>query len=540
MSEPVVASEAKSDTGRAWQLRPYQMEALDAVGQGWEEYQRQLVVMPTGSGKTILFARAADDEAVAERRTLIVAHRDELLQQAQAKLLSSCGLNTVLEKADSRALDYFQGSLFSHAAANPKVVVGSVQTMQGKRLAQWPRDMFDLVIIDEAHHVLADGYRRVIDHFHEARLLGVTATPDRGDKRNLGSIFQNIAYEYPLLRAIQDKFLAPIRAQLLPVSIDLSAVRTSHGDYQAADLDDTIAPYLAQVARQVAEHRDGRKTLVFLPLVRTSQMFAELLCAEGVHARHVDGDSSDRKEILAAFERSDFECLCNSSLLLEGYDCPDIACVVCLRPTKSRGLYCQMIGRGTRIAPGKQDLLILDFLWQTTEHNLCVPASLIAKDEKEAQQIMGLVTCGGESIDIVEAQSEAKRQREESLRKALEAQSRKQKKVIDPIAFALALRDDVLEEYEPVMPWEYDKPSAKQLEVLTKFWFDAEKIACKGMASALLDRLFRRRELNLCSPKQASILARFGYDAATIGFQEASSLIDRIAANGWRRPAEEV
>ncbi|VUX15440.1 type I restriction enzyme EcoKI subunit R [Streptococcus pasteurianus] len=168
-------------------LRKYQEEAREAVQQEWEESRkRTLLVLPTGCGKTIVFSKIIEDRVRKGERVLVLAHRSELLEQASDKLKTATGLGTALEKAESTSI----GSWF-------RVVVGSVQTMQReKRLSQFPPDYFDTIVIDEAHHAISDGYQRVLQHFEDDDVLGVTATPDRGDKKNLGKFFDSLAYEY--------------------------------------------------------------------------------------------------------------------------------------------------------------------------------------------------------------------------------------------------------------------------------------------------------------------------------------------------------
>lgn len=512
-------------------MRPYQTDAIAAIDAGWNEYRRQLVAMPTGCGKTPVLAKVCEVEVLRGGRCMVIAHREELISQARDKIALFTGLDTGLE----------MGASIGHGLLQLPVTVASVQSLHSRRLAaHWEPASINLIVIDEAHHVLADSYRAVLDHFYGARVLGVTATPDRGDKKSLGAVFESIAYEYSLRQAIADGYLAPIKAQLIPLDIDLRSVRVVAGDYDTNDLDTAITPYLSAVADELVAHVGGRKTLVFLPLIRTSQLFASILQSRGLAARHIDGGSEDRADVLAAYARGDFQVLCNSALLLEGYDCPDISCVVCLRPTKSRALYCQCIGRGTRIAPGKTDLLILDFLWQTTKHNLCVPASLFAKSEADAKQTMDVIAAGGGQMDLIEADATATHEREESLRKQLEAQKRKNKRVIDPLEFALSLHDADLEEYEDVMPWQRQEASEKQVQVLTNFGFDVTRVKSRGHASALIDRVFARRKAGLCSPKQAKLLARFGYQSNDMTAATAKQLIDVLAANGWRRPSERV
>ena len=184
-------------------LRPYQQQARDAIHAEWENGRlRTLLVLPTGTGKTIVFASVAADQVRSGDRVLILAHRGELLEQAADKLKRSTGLVCSVEKAESTCLD----SWF-------RVTVGSVQTLQRPaRLERFPHDYFSTIIIDEAHHAITDGYRRILDHFAGAKVLGVTATPDRGDMRNLGEVFDSLAYEYRLTDAIREGYLCRILA----------------------------------------------------------------------------------------------------------------------------------------------------------------------------------------------------------------------------------------------------------------------------------------------------------------------------------------
>ena len=247
------------------ELRPYQKEAKDAILKSWEEFQRSLLVLPTGTGKTIVFSKVAEERTKAGK-VLIMAHREELLSQAADKIWKSCNIPCSLEKASSSCLGSWE-----------PITVGSVQTlMSEKRLSMFPPDYFKTVIVDEAHHAMSESYQRVLNHFHGAKVLGVTATPDRGDKKNLGQYFENLAYEYSLLDAVNDGYLCSLKAKTVPLQIDLNQVKVSQGDYQAGDLGDALAPYLEQIADVMTEYAD-RKTVVFLPLVATSQHFCELL-----------------------------------------------------------------------------------------------------------------------------------------------------------------------------------------------------------------------------------------------------------------------
>lgn len=354
------------------QLRPYQQEARKAIQKEWQEgKKRTLLVLPTGCGKTIVFSKVIEDRVRMGERVLVLAHRGELLDQASDKLEKSTGLKTAVEKAEKTSL----GSFF-------RVVVGSIQSMQReKRLSQFPPNYFDTIIIDEAHHCISDGYQRVLSHFEDSNVLGVTATPDRGDMRNLGTYFESLAYEYTLPAAIKEGFLSPIKALTIPLKLDLTAVKQQAGDFSSRDLGTALDPYLYQIADELVKHCSNRKTVVFLPLVKTSKKFRDILNERGFRAGEVNGDSKDRVEVLEDFENDKYNVLCNSMLLTEGWDCPSVDCIVVLRPTKVRSLYSQMVGRGTRLHEGKEELLLLDFLWHTERHELCHPAHLIASSD---------------------------------------------------------------------------------------------------------------------------------------------------------------
>ena len=318
-------------------LRPYQTEAVQAILSEWEGGRRKtLLVLPTGTGKTIVFSAVIADSVQRGWRVLVLAHRGELLEQAADKLRRSTGLMCATEKADETAA----GSWY-------RVVVGSVQTlMRPSRLERFGPGYFDAIVIDEAHHCLADSYQRVLEHFPEARVLGVTATPDRSDMRNLGQYFESLAYEYTLPKAIREGYLSPIRALTIPLELDISQVGVSAGDFKAGELGSALDPYLEQIAQEMKTACAGRRTVVFLPLVATSRKFRDMLETEGFRAAEVNGESQDRAEVIRDFAAGKYDVLCNSMLLTEGWDCPEVDCIVVLRPTKSRSLYCQMVGRG--------------------------------------------------------------------------------------------------------------------------------------------------------------------------------------------------
>ena len=511
-------------------LRPYQQQARDRIHAEWEAGRtRTLLVLPTGTGKTIVFASVAADQVRAGDRVLILAHRGELLEQAADKLQRSTGLVSAVEKAESTCLD----SWF-------RVVVGSVQTLQRTaRLERFPQDYFGTIIIDEAHHAITDGYRRILDYFDHAKVLGVTATPDRGDMRNLGEVFDSLAFEYKLTDAIKEGYLCKIMAQTIPLKLDITSVTMSGGDYAVGDLGTALDPYLEQIAAEMAQRCTGRKTVVFLPLIKTSQKFRDLLNAHGFRAAEVNGQSADRRQVLADFEADKYNVLCNSMLLTEGWDCPSVDCVVVLRPTKVRSLYSQMVGRGTRLSPGKTDLLLLDFLWMTDKHELCRPADLVCEDRTVARQMTENLAQTGCPEDIEEAAAQASEdvvaQREEALAKQLEEQRRKKAKLVDPLQYEMSIQAEDLAGYVPAFGWEAGPPSAEQSAALEKMGILPDAVESAGKASLLLDRLNKRRAEGLTTPKQIRVLERYGFQSVgTWSFDAAKHMIDRIAAQGWR------
>lgn len=493
--------------------RPYQSAFIAAVEGGWSQFKKQLGVAPTGSGKTIIFSWLAKRQHERDKgRTLILAHREELIDQAIAKLHSATGIFAEKEKAES------------YASRNAPVVVASVQTMQ-RRADTWPENHFKLVVVDECHHAIANSYQSVLSRFHDhANVLGVTATADRGDKKSLGSYFENIAYEIPLIELIKQEFLCPITIQSVPLKIDLSEVHSLAGDLDSGELGHVLEPYLGQIAQAIKKYAGIRKTLCFLPLIATSRKFVGCCAEAGISAEHVDGESSDRKEKLVAFARGDFQLLSNAMLLTEGYDCCPISCIVVLRPTRSRPLYAQMAGRGTRIADGKDNLLLLDFLWMHERHALVHPASLIAGTEEEAEEMTRLAEAKADALpddvaeslplDLMDLQGEVQTAREESLRKKLAAMVDRKERFISAEEFAIRHHVLAVAEFEPTMKWHSEPITEKQSLWLGKAGVNVDTVSGKGQASKILDVYFTARKLEPASAKQKWVMRSHGWVSA--------------------------
>ena len=514
------------------ELRPYQNEAVKAIFNQWNSgFKNTLLVLPTGTGKTVVFSKVVEEEVKDGSKALILAHRGELLDQASDKLKLASGLDSALEKAESTSI----GSPLN-------VTVASVQTLsQEKRLARFPRDYFKTIVVDEAHHSMSETYQRILQHFDAARVLGVTATRDRADQKNLGQFFDSKAYEYTMAQGIKDGWLSPIKAQMIPLQLDIHDVSITQGDYNAGQIGSALEPYLNQIALEMLKYCKDRKTVVFLPLVKTSQKFCDLLNLYGMRAVEVNGNSKDRDQILADFEAGEYDVLCNSMLLTEGWDCPSVDCIIVLRPTKVRSLYQQMVGRGLRIAPGKKDLLLLDFLWMTERHDLCRPSVLVSKDADIAERVNQKIVDSGAGIDLIFANESAEKdliaEREAALARELAAMRKRQLRLVDPIQYAFSIEAEDLARYQPTFVWEMGPVTEKQKDYLEKHGILADTIENCGLASLIIDKLKKRQMEGLATPKQIRYLESRGFrHVGTWSFDDATDMINRIASNNWFIP----
>lgn len=489
-------------------LRPYQEEAISAIQDRWNEWQRELLVLPTGCGKTVVFNTVAHNQP---GNVLILAHRDELIEQARDKYF--------------RMFGFLPGKIKAAETNIQRVTVGSVQTMMRRDYT----GLFQCVIVDEAHHSISDSYQSVLGQFPEAKVLGVTATPDRGDKKSLSRYYDGIAYEYGLKQAVSEGYLCNITARTVPLEIDMSDVKVSCGDFQVDSVAETLEPYLPKIAEAIQIYASARKTVIFCPLISIAQELAEMIPG----AREVNGMSADRKETLEWFDKAGpGSVLCNAMLLTEGWDCPSVDCVVVLRPTKIRSLYAQMIGRGTRISPGKENLLILDFLWLCKKHNLCKPAHLIADNEEDIANVNK--RSEEYEIDLFDAVTDAEEQRRSALAAALAQQKKKKSKLINPLDAFTILDDVELLDYEPLFAWEEAEATEAQVRALENWGFDADGIT-RGFACKIIGKMIKRRAEGKATIKQINLLRSKGYDPIDWTFEQASKKIGQLAAVNWQR-----
>lgn len=357
-------------------LRPYQQDAIDAVWRDWTGGEKAVAIeLPTGGGKTMVMGEAA--RRIRERggRTLIAVHREELIGQALRDLRLTLG--------PSARLGVVQGT--TKQTAGVEAAVGMVQTLStegGLRAVQ--RGGFASLLIDECHHAAAPTYRKVLAALPEAYTLGVSATLARSDKLALGEVFSKISYVKPIKEMIREGWLVRPRGRHVFIEgLDLRKVRRRSGDFAdgalASAMKDALAP--EAVARAWMEHAKGRPTIGFAPTVELAYLFTEAFRAQGVRSKAVHGDQSaagkaERAAAVAAFRAGEIDVLWNVGLFTEGFDVPEVSCVIMARPTSSAVLFTQCVGRGLRLAPGKTDCLVLDVVGVLGKHRLASLATL--------------------------------------------------------------------------------------------------------------------------------------------------------------------
>lgn len=454
-------------------LRPYQEEALDAIAEArGRGVRRMLVALPTGAGKTIVFS-----ELIRRRdggRALVLAHRDELLDQAGKKIRSaSPGVAVGMVKAERDEHDR-------------QVVVASVQTLsRPARLARLTMD-FSIVVVDEAHHAPAESYRRVlaaVGAFDPAGplVLGVTATAERGDGVALGSVFEEVVYSRSMLSLIREGFLTDLRGIRIGLDADFSKVRVSHGDLVDADVADALmaADAPSTIAAAYRQHAGARRGLVFLPTVAVAHAMAAALLDVGITAEAVDGTTPDaeRKAILGRLRSGATQVVANCAVLTEGFDESSLGCIVVARPTRSKPLWIQMVGRGARLHPGKSDCLVLDVVGVAARHDLVSLATLAGVDPEALER--GTVTAAL-------AEKRARKEQEEQERAA-------GRLVAAPVdLFAQRRRAAALD--DPNASWRSRPATEKQVAALERMRIRHDSDLTAGQASDLIAaRVARRR-----------------------------------------------
>lgn len=538
-------------------LRSYQQQALDATDSAFTRVRSVLDVLATGLGKTVLFSHVAKDY-MTRGRVLILAHREELLAQAGQKIHAIAGIRPDLEMADNRASTLFRSP----------VVLTSVQTQTAgtngyRRMHRFDPNEFSLLVVDEAHHAVSPSYRAVLDHYRqntELRVLGVTATPDRHDEEALGKVFEEVAFNYGIREGIDDGWLVDIRQQFVEVTgLDFSQCRTTAGDLNQRDLAAVMESekQLHGVVSATLDLCRGRRTLVFASGVSHGERMTEIFNRhEPGFARFVCGATEQRKRqsTIAKFRSGEFPCLVNVGIATEGFDVPDIAAVVLARPTKSRSLYSQMVGRGTRpdaaciqgvdapddrraaiASSSKPQLLVVDFVGNAGRHKLVHTSDILgdgySDDVVELAERLAKSRGTSRIREVLAEAEKLERMRhriqEAAQRFVVRGKAEYRTSNIDPFdVFELPKRNE--------RGWEVGKAATPyQVQYLTQLGVRAEKMSL-AQASQVIDEVIERSRLNLCTFKQARVLRQHGY-ATDVSKSEASKVIDGIAANGWRR-----
>lgn len=504
-------------------LRPYQQISISSVeAQFLGGTLRTLLVLPTGCGKTVVFAEIARREVARGGRVLVLAHRTELLDQAAQKL-AAVGVRATVEQGDRRA------------SATAPVVVASVQTLRGRRLEAYDRGAFALVIVDEAHHAIAASYRAILEHFATSRVLGVTATPDRSDGDALGKVFATTAHSYDMRTAIREGYLAKITARRVLVGdLDLSKVRTMRGDFDQGQLAELLTreKALHGVVTPLLELARDRRTLVFAVDVAHAHALAEVINRHRpASAIAVDGKAKpeDRAAAVSLFRAGKFQFLINCAIFTEGFDEPSVSCVAMARPTQSRGLYTQCIGRGTRLHPGKTDVLVLDFVG-ASRHPLIGPADALAGSLDEATRAEVERLLGGKQLEIEAVLAEAEAAAAQRARDAkLLAVVHYREREVDPWL------GDHLKPMDPNSPAAQAPATEAQLGAIKKAGLsDPPAGMTKGEASAILDAVATRRAKGLATIPQERLLLKLKLNTDGMTFARAQHLIGMAQTKGWK------
>jgi superfamily II DNA or RNA helicase len=528
-------------------LRYYQKEAVDSILKALKTHRSTLCVMATGLGKTQVFCELAK---IWPGNVLVLAHREELVIQAKKRMEMMTGEWVEMEKADRQSY-------------NARLVVGSVDSVKQKgRLERLGKDRFDLIIVDECHHYQARTYKRPLEYWGDAKLLGVTATPNRADKKKLGNIFESVAYNMNILQGVESGYLVPVKGkQIYLEEIDLSTVDKSGKDLNIKQLDDAMYKAVEGIVKETIKAEPNRQGIAFFPGVRSAQYAAERFNAlKPGSAMSVDGktDSDARTEIMDRFRRGDIQYLCNCMIATEGFDAPGVSMIILGRPTKSEGLYAQMVGRGTRVLPGvidgidgekyqslrktmisqsaKKDCVILDFVGNSGKHSLVSTVDIFAEGyPKEVVKIAKKIEDENPDKDMAEILDEAQKTLEEMQRVARIAKSKVIAKTreFDPFKVFNIRSSPMTEKYG-------GKPmSDKQRDFLLDNGVDKSSLAGmdSGRAKKLISTIYVRRKHRLATFGQMKTLKKYGIEKTNISKGRASNAIDYLASTGWGKYA---
>lgn len=512
--EPTPAPVEHGEDGPDLGLRVYQSAAREAVAREHKSVRSTLVVLPTGTGKSRLAGSVVWDHKRAGSKALILCPTVVLCQQMFTDM-RALGLRPAIEQAENKA------------DRSADVVVASVATMRGRRLESWNDEAFGIVIADECHRSTSDMYGDIFAHFSTAKLLGLTATPDRADGVSLGNVFETVAYEMSMLQAIRDGWLVRLEFKTARTNFDPKRLKTIAGEVDAGSVERELlrAGVLHDAANTLAELADGSRTVAFLPTVAASKAFMVELSARGVRAAHIDGTTPQtiRDQTFRAFVDGHISVLSNVAVLTEGWDCPVASVIALLSPTKSRARLAQCIGRGTRRAPGKDSALIIDFVpGRMKRGRLAAPADALAGKMLDDDVAEHLPTEG----DLEQAIMQAERTAEDIARRKVEAEERARVK---------AERLQSLRQHVTPREVDYTTEAHDAGALLGGHGPDNDN-------GARVQRTIRpqmddeqRRRAGLCSEKQGNVLKRYGLNPH-MKRNLAREAMDAISENKWKLP----
>ena len=548
-------------------LRPYQQDAYDNTLAKLEKTKSALCVMATGLGKTV-FAAHVVKHFLKSGRVMFLAHREELIFQARKRMKDVTGLAADIEMGDFWAQ--------RHGLFSAEIVISTIQTQiagaEDGRMTRFDPNAFSLVIIDEAHRSPAASYRRVVDYYQQnpnLKLLGLTATPDRLDKKALGQIFDAVAYDYSIRDGIDDGWLVPIEQQSVFVSsLDYSQVKATAKELNGKDLNRVLEfeENLHAIADPTVQLTGDKRTLIFAASVAQAERLAEIL------NRHKPGSADyvcgatpkeTRRNMFRDYSAGKFQYLVNVGVLTEGYDEPGVEIVVLARPTKSRLLYAQMIGRGTRPLPKiidhisdpvgrrqailnskKPTLTVMDFVGNSGNHKLITTADILGGNYD--QDIIDLAAKNaakksareGKPADIATELEAAEREMAKRMRDRDFAAEREKILLRTKFSTAKVNPFDVLDitPIKEVPDWELKKqPTPNQLAFLKKNGIDTDGM-CYTHMKQVIDTIFRRKDEGKPSPRQVVQLRKRGIDATKINRAEASKMMGELANHNWVTP----
>jgi len=552
-------------------LRPYQSEAYECTLEKFETVDTALCVLATGLGKTV-YAAHLINHFRESGRIMMLAHRAELIYQADNHIQNICEVESDIEMGDVWATSF--------KTFKADVVISTVQTQiagrDGGRMTRFDPNEFSLLIIDEAHHAPAITYKRIIEYYKQnpnLKILGLTATPDRTDKKAMGQIFEEVAYAYDIRDGIDDGWLVPIQQQSVFVEgLDYSSVKTTAGDLNGKDLANVLEfeEILHGIADPTVQLTGDRKSLIFAASVAHAERLTEIINRHKPDsARFVCGTTpkETRRGMFKDFAGKAFQYLVNVGVATEGFDDPGIECVVMARPTKSRTLYAQMAGRGTRPLPGIVDLYpgvverreaiansakphleIMDFVGNAGRHKLVTSADILGG--RYTDEIVELAKKNAENdssknkkpVDIVSELQKAEREIAKRYQQREDAVARDHLLLRAKYSTAKVNPFNVLDiDPKKEQPWHKGRgPTKGQTAYLEKCG-----VAIDGLtfthASQIIDTMIKRREQGICTYKQARCLQKAGYDTTEMEFQRANKLIGALAMvkwNKWKLPKD--